>query len=83
VVDFGEDCFDDHLIAEIFKHVTIKLFRVVNHYLSQHRESTDYVLLEELLECCGGYVDKRLRFYPFCKVFDYAHYIPVISLGNY
>jgi hypothetical protein len=67
-------------MTKIPEHGTIKILGIVNGDSLRNSVMTDDVLLEEFLNCGGGYIGYRLCFNPFGEVLHCNDGEGVISL---
>jgi hypothetical protein len=57
-------------MAEILKHIIVKLFGIVDCDFSQDIEMADDVLVEKLLNCRGFDIGNWFRLNPLDKILD-------------
>jgi hypothetical protein len=81
VVDWGEGCLHPNLMAEILKHVIVKLLGIVDCDHSRNPKAVDDVLLEKLLNGCGAYAGDQLQLIPLYKILDCYDGEGVIALS--
>jgi hypothetical protein len=57
MIDYGESYFGPHLMAEILENMIVKLFGIIDNYLSGHSEAAYYVLPKKSFELRCSNID--------------------------